>query len=252
MTAFKTVMPLGIPGTITRWASPPQVETVELDGTTPPTVYGLPYKMVSGKALTLADADTASLISGILARPFPGSPAPTPNEGLGTDTPNKDYPQSGLRSGHISVVCYGTTEPATGGKAYVRVNGADGTHPIGGIEAASVVAVTSLLITGTGTGTLAMTADETSVAGTYSLTLQTTSGTSKVTVIDPNGNRLADATVGSAYTAQGIAFTITAGGTMTAGDSFSPIVTHKTEAIPNCYFVNGRDSSKNAEVAFNL
>ena len=243
-------MQMGIPGTITRWNMAPQVESVTLDPTTPPTVYGLPYKLVGGLALTLAAGDTAALVRGFLARAFPGAPAPSPNEALNVDTPNKDYPQPGLLAGYIIVKVYGATAAALGGKVYVRVNNADGTHPIGGVEAASSATVSSTAITGTGTGTLAFAATDSSVAGTYSLVLQTTSQTSKVTVTDPTGNRLADGIVGTAYTGPGITFTITAGGTMTAGDSYSPVVSHNTEAIPGASFNGVADVSKYAEIRF--
>lgn len=74
--------------------------------------------------------------------------------------------------------------------------------------------------TNAGNGTVgAISLGASSQIGNYVLTAKSATGFG---VVDPEGNALADATVGTAYTSAEINFTITAGGTaFAAGDSFT-------------------------------
>ncbi len=237
-------MPSGIPGDVSRLQSA-TIESVPLNASLPFSAYGLPGKLASGKFVPIAGDEVAADIYGFLVRTYP------------TQTPNADG--SGVAGGIGSIMRRGfmtvklnSGTAALGGKVYVRVDNESSGKPIGGIEAAAEVAVAGGVITGTGTGTIAATAAAGVIPGTWSLTLQTTSQTSKVTVIDPNGVRHPDATVGTAYTSGGLTFTITAAGTMTAADSFAPVVTANTIAVTGCTFKAAADASGNVEIEFNI
>lgn len=246
---FLYSMPNGIPGDVTRQSQ----STIEgkVLGATAFTAYGLFGKMSSNKLIPITTADVAASVAGLLVRPYPitGNAASDP---LGTSTP----PTSGI--GNLMTRGYASVKLNSGsaadkGQVYVRVGNASAGKPIGGIEAAAEKAVTPGTITGTGTGTLAATVTSATAVGTWRLTLQTTSQTAKVTVIDPSGIRRDDATVGTAYTTKdGLAFTITAAGTMTANDYFAPVVTANTLAVPNCTFQAAADASGNVEIAYNI
>lgn len=251
MVAYPFQMPSGIPGAITR----PEQSTVEqsiLDQTTPPLLLGVPVKKVANRLQPITTGDVPSSIVGILVRDYPTSGNGT--DGLGVGTPNKALPASLLKRGYISAALSGATAAAAEAQVYTRVQNPVTGQALGDVEADNDVSVTSPAIVGTGTGTIAASvSDATKIQpGTYVLTLQTTSNTSLVTVIDPNGKRLKDATVGTAYTDEGLTFTITAAGTMTAGDTFSPVVTQNTIPIPNAKFTGGADASGNVEIAYNI
>lgn len=249
MSAYLYRMPSGIAGAISR-AQSTDVDTGFYDSSYPFTAYGVPCKEVSGKLRPIASGDTFANVIGFLVRPFPTTGA-NASDPLGVAVPATTGIGNRMTRGYMTVINNSGT-PARNGQVYVRVANASSGKPIGGIEAAAEATFTGGTITGTGTGTIAGTATGAAVAGAYSLTLQTTSGTSKVTVIDPNGKRLADATVGSAYTSNGVTFTITAAGTMTAGDSFAPVVAQNTQAIEGCKFTNAGDANGNVEIEYNI
>jgi hypothetical protein len=61
--------------------------------------------------------------------------------------------------------------------------------------------------------------------------------------------RMKDGVVGSAYLQSGFGFTITAAGTMTAGDHFHPVVTDNNVAVPGAVWaVDGCDAALNSEI----
>lgn len=244
MVAYVYRAPSGIAGSVTR----PDVTNVESAymGTVPPTAFGVPVKMVSGKINAFEAGDTASKFYGILTRVAPSIAGDTAQT-LASGTPNPVAMQGVAVRGYVNVVCKIGT-PVRGNSAYVRLVAATG-KAIGDIEATADVTVVGGTITGTGTGTIAASVTAAAIIGTWRLTLQTTSQTSLVTVIDPNGLRHPDATVGTAYTNGGLTFTITAAGTMTAGDYFTPVVTANNAAIPGVTWASdGFDADKNAEV----
>ncbi len=248
-----STIPVAPAGAITR--SGAVVDAFMQSSTLPLTKYGLPFQIDASDTITgLVDTDRAADTYGFIVRPFPQVPGASSNEAILTATPPV-YPAvvNGLRSGYCAVsVQYGTA--AKGGKVYVRLAATSSTRYQGGIEAGAVAAVTNPTIVGTGTGTIACTvADATVIVpGTYVITLLSTSQTAACSVIDPNGNRLKDAVVGTEYTAAGLTFTITAAGTMTAGDKFSPVVSLTTEAIPGAFFTGAKDANNIAEIAYNI
>lgn len=144
MVAYTYQMPSGIPGAITR----PEQSTVEaqvIDTGTPPTLFGIPVKFVSGKIQPISGGETASDVIGVLARPYPttgdgvsglGTTSPT-DATLGTATPNPKLPADVLKRGYISVQVGGTTAPSKNSAVYVRIATASAGKPIGGFEAAA-------------------------------------------------------------------------------------------------------------------
>lgn len=251
--AFQFRMPAGIPGDVTRH----QHSTIEpqiLDTTDYPTVFGVPV-VIDGTSHALRhvkSTDLAKDVNGFYVRPYPIQGAS--NDPLGTATPPTSGIGNVLKRGYMNVLLNGATAAVKNAPVYVRVANTDADHPLGGVEAAADVTVAGGVITGTGTGTIAASVTDADqiVPGTYSLVLQTTSATSKVTVIDPNGKRLADATVGTAYNQEGLGFTITSAGTMTAGDSFAPVVTGNTFKLDKARFTGPADADDNAEISYNV
>lgn len=245
MVAFTLNAPGGVAGDITR-PDVSNVEPIMLAASGAPTAFGVPVKLVAGKAAAFAGSEVDTDYVGILTRSAPAISGSV-NSGFSDGTPNASYPQNLLVRGYANVICAVGT-PVRGGRVYARVVAASG-KAVGDLEATADVTVAGGTITGTGTGTIAASVTAAAIPGTWSLVLQTTSQTSKVTVIDPNGVRHPDATVGTAYTSGGLTFTITAAGTMTAGDSFSPVVTANNIALPRTSWASdGKDANNNAEL----
>lgn len=102
MTAFQYRMPAGIAGAINR---PDQatVEPVALDASHPFAAYGRFGKTgATGLFIPIVSGDAASVITGVLVRPFPTNSG---QQGLGVGTP----PQAGgigdrMKRGYMSVV----------------------------------------------------------------------------------------------------------------------------------------------------
>lgn len=252
MVAYTYQMPSGIPGNVSR----PEQTTIEQKMIDPAhnfTGFGLPAKSVSGLIRPIESGDLASVIVGVLARPYPTSGNGT--DGLGVAVPNTQFPADLLKRGYINVTLNGATNSAAQGKVYVRTANAATGKPIGGFEAVNDASVAGGTINGTGTGTIAATVGDAAQiqTGKYTITLQTTSNTAPVTVIAPNGDRLPDGVVGTAYSQNGLNFTITAAGTMTRGDFFQPVVSSNTVVFPfNSYFTGPADASANAEIAVDI
>lgn len=123
-------MPSGIPGDISR-ASVATVESGVFDSANPFASYGIPVKKVGGKIRPVASGDAASVIIGLLVRPYPTGGSQDP---LGTSTPPTTGIGNVLRRGYMTVQNNAGT-PADGGTVYVRVAAASGAKVIGGIEA---------------------------------------------------------------------------------------------------------------------
>ena len=247
--AFTYGVPAGVAGSVSRPLDS-EVETIYL-GSTPPTAYGaVLVEDGAGKYIAISGSNVAADIQGFLARSVPNISGGIDNT-FSANTPNATYLQGRLTRGYMRVTCTQGT-PVKGGIVYVRAV-ADTGKLVGDIEASSDVIVAGGTITGTGTGTIAATVTASAIVGTWSLKLQTTSQTSLVTVIDPNGLRHPDATVGTAYTSGGLTFTITAGGTMTAGDSFAPVVTARNLEIPRCeWALSGKDANNVSEIRYSI
>ncbi len=134
--SFLYRMPSGIPGMINR-AEIATVEPQLLDPDTPPTAFGIPVKLVSGKLKPVAAGDTvANVVVGLLAKPYPVTG--TASEALGAATPNPVFPGDLMKRGYMSVVCNASLPaavPAKGGIVYCRkTDHGAGEYPIGGIE----------------------------------------------------------------------------------------------------------------------
>lgn len=245
MAVISTNAIAGVAGEITRPAQT-LVESAFINASYAPTAFGVPVQMVSGLLRVIAASDLASVFFGILARQAPSMAGDT-GAALLTGTPNTSSCQAIVKKGYVAVACTIGT-PARGGQAYMRVV-ADTGKAVGDIEATRDASVAGGTITGTGTGTIAVAEDGTAKAGTWRITLLATSQTAACSVIDPTGNRLKDAVVGTEYVGGGLTFTITAAGTMTAGDYFAPVVTDNNVAIPGATFsVAGKDSNNITEL----
>jgi hypothetical protein len=89
------------------------------------------------------------------------------------------------------------------------------------------------VLTGTGNGTMtAVSIGKDAIIGNYKvICITAVTDLGNFSVIDPNGNRLADAVVGTAYTSSQINFTINDGSTdFTAGATFTIPVTASSDA----------------------
>jgi hypothetical protein len=249
--AFTYRMPVGIPGSITR-SQNLTVESAVIDPTDYPAAFGVPVVIdgTSRKLRKFKTGDVAADINGFYVRPYPFQAAGT-SESIGTTTPPTSGVGNRLRRGYIAVDNKVGT-PAAGGKAYVRLT-TDTGKAIGDIEAAFVGTITASAITGTGTGTVgSLTVAESAVAGAYRVTLLETSATAAFSVIDPNGNRLKDGNVATAYSAGGVGFTVANGGTMTAGDYYTVTVVHNVTAIPGAKFTGAADTDGTVEIEYNI
>jgi hypothetical protein len=249
MVAYTTRLPAGFPGQVSR-DDALTIEAGIIDSSAYPTAYGTFCKVVSGKIRPIAASDAASVVHGLLPQPYPVQASTVVSALNSAAVPPTSGVIGVLRRGYMAVtLAQGTA--AKKGQVYVRVVADTGKY-VGDIEATADVTVAGGTITGTGTGTIAATVSASAVPGTWSLVLQSTSQTSKVTVIDPVGYRHPDATVGTAYSSGGLSFTITAAGTMTAGDSFSPVVTQNNVPVAACFFTGPADSNGVVEVEYNL
>lgn len=147
--AYLYRMPSGIPGDVSRKLDS-TIETGFFNASLPFASYGIPAKLVSGKYVPFAAADTADLLRGFLVRPYPTQSA---QEGIGTATPPTSGPANILRRGWMTVKCNAGT-PAQGGIVYVRIDTPSGAKVVGGIEAAAdsthVVALTGVSFTNAG------------------------------------------------------------------------------------------------------
>lgn len=245
MTSILYRASAGVAGDVSR-PDDTVVEPGLINSAQAPTAFGAPIKLVSGKIEKIAASDVASVFAGILSRIAPSIAGDTAQTFAG-GTPNAESVQGIVTEGYVNVACTIGT-PVRDGNVYMRVV-ADTGKAVGDLEATADVTVVGGVITGTGTGTIAATVTADAIPGTWSLVLQTTSQTSKVTVIDPLGVRRADATVGTAYTSGGLTFTITAAGTMTAGDSFAPVVTANNVSLEDVIWsIDGKDSSNVTEI----
>lgn len=248
-TAILYRMPSGIAGDVVQ-KDKSWIETGFFNASYLPSAFGVPCKIVSGLFRAIPASAVAADLYGFLVRQAPAIGSTSIDANGNSTAPNAKVEQAILVKGYLNVLCPVGT-PARGGKVYMRVV-ADTGKAVGDLEATSDVTFTGGTITGTGTGTIAGTATQDAVAGTWYLELQETSQTAKVTVIDPNGVRHVDGVVGTAYSSQGFAFTITAAGTMTAGDHFHPVVTKNNVTLPGVVWaVDGCDANYNTVIRVN-
>jgi hypothetical protein len=135
--AFVYRMPAGIAGALSRGVGQCLIEAGHLNATYPPTVFGIPMKIVSGKWLPIANADTiSSTVKGFLVRPYPTQY--TSNEALAAGTPNVANIANIMKRGYMMVQVNASLPaavPAKGGAVYCRKtdHGAS-EYLMGGIE----------------------------------------------------------------------------------------------------------------------
>lgn len=237
-------MPSGVVGSVTRPLET-AVESVFLNAAKPVLSFGAPVKLVSGKAEPFEAGDDALDFYGVLGRVAPSIGGSTAQL-FTSQVPNTDSVQGIVTRGYVNVACTIGT-PVRGGIVYARVV-ADTGKAIGDFEATSDVTAAGVAGTNTGNGTIGtVSATQSAVSGAYAITMLTAT---TFTVSNPNGDMLKDGATGSAYTADGVTFTITVGGTpMVAGDSFTVTVTKKNVVLSNVVWaVDGKDGSNNTEI----
>lgn len=249
LQAFQFRMPAGFAGDLQR-AETATIETQQIDSSTPPTAFGVPVKLVSGKVQPIASADPASVVYGFNLRAYPIQGNGT--DPLGTSTPPTSGMTDILKRGYTMVALNGATAAAKNGAVYVRVGNASAGKPIGGVEAGPDNSVASAAYAGnTGNGTLGtLSALAAAQPGAYNAVFV---AATKYEVYDPSGKFVGVGTTAVAFSNQ-VQFTITAGGTaFVAGDGFTVTVTANTVIVPgNTYFTGPADAYSVCEVAYNL
>lgn len=258
MPAYLTRMPAGIPGDVSRKRDT-TLEPVTIGATA--IAHGAPVKIASGVAVPIASGDAASDVYGFLARPYPMQGTV---DALGQATSPAGAAGDVMRRGYMTVkLALGTA--AKDGQVYVRTTAASG-KAVGDIEATADPATseTALSIEGaptegnTGNATIGtLTVQEGAKVGAY--TAECTAAT-VFSVYDPDGLLMrADGAFGTAFSAGGVAFTITAGATpCVAGDSFTVTVSAETTSTPAgnvavpAKFMGEADANGNVEIAYNL
>lgn len=141
MVAYATRVPVGFPGVISRSDSLTVTQEI-VDSGTPPTAYGKPVKLVSGKAQPVASGDAGTVVYGWLVKPYPRQ---STTQTLGAATPPTSGIVDVLKRGYLSVYLkLGTA--AKNGAVYI-VTTAGGSVVVGDI-------VTSASPAGGGTGVL--------------------------------------------------------------------------------------------------
>lgn len=123
-------MASGIPGDLSRRGAG-TFESVVLDPTNPFPAYGLAGKTVNGKFVPIAGGDAASVINGILIRPYPIQTANANGTGISTSKIGDR-----MRRGYMTIQNNAGT-PTVDGQVYVRVAAPSGAKVIGGFEAAA-------------------------------------------------------------------------------------------------------------------
>jgi hypothetical protein len=139
MVAFLLRMPAGIPGDINR----AEIATVEAQQITPvgttgaPPAFGIGVVVDSTTGNIRIPTSTDTAIYGLLARPYPVQD-PIQAPALGVSVPPTQGACSILKRGYMSVLLQNTTAAVKGASVFVRIAGATGPLPAGGIEAAAV------------------------------------------------------------------------------------------------------------------
>lgn len=245
MTSFLYRAPSGVAGDVTR-PDETIVESGILNASKAPTAFGVPLKLVSGKFEKIEASDAASVFAGILSRIVPSIAGDTAQT-LSGGTPNTESMQGVAVKGYVNVVAAIGT-PVRGNPVYMRT-AADTGKLVGDLEATSDVAAVGAAVGGnTGNGTIGtVSATQTAQAGVYTATM--TSATA-FQVVAPDGSQLKVGATGSAYTANGVTFTITVGGTpMIAGDKFTVTVTKNNVTLNGVtWAIDGKDTSNVAEI----
>lgn len=250
MVAFSYRPPSGVVGNVTRVDD--STITAELYNTsTPPGAFGLPVAVDANGVRPVAASDLGVNIVGMLVRPYPTSGNGT--DGLGASVPVITLPASVLRRGYITAKLGGVAAAVKSGLIYVRVSNPSAGKVVGDVEAAGDQGVTASATVGTGTQTAgALSATQETPAGVYSVKMVTAT---TFDVIDANGAEIFHNGVFTThYTLDnGLAFTMTSGGTPTIGDSTPITVAQNTFVMPSQWYFNGpADATGLVEVAVNI
>lgn len=237
-------MPAGIAGDVTRGDA-----TIEPNILGADVAFGAPVEMSDGKIVAYA----GGVLYGFLVRPYPTQGGPTGMTAAGKLPSGSTCDV--LRRGYISATLARGTA-AKGGKAYLRV-AADTGKAVGELEATADVGARSISgaatagNTGNGTiGTLAVTSK--AKVGVHIVTMTTATA---FTVKDPDGLVMGTGAAGTAFSAGGVTFTITAGGTpMVSGDSFAITVAKAADGNVElaATFMGAADADGNVELAYNI
>lgn len=135
LQAYQFRMPAGFAGDLQR-AEVATIETQLIDSSTPPAVFGVAVKYVSGKVQPInLSGDTAAIVQGVNLRPYPIQGNGT--DPLGTSTPPTSGVTDILKRGYVNVSLGGVAAAAKGGTVYVRVATPSAGKPLGGFEAAA-------------------------------------------------------------------------------------------------------------------
>lgn len=151
MVSYTTRMPAGFPGRISRSESL-TVEASVISATNPPSVYGLPVKLVNGQLQAIASADAATVVYGFLVAPYP-TQGPTTANALGAAAGPGFGVADVMRRGYmISPLAGGVA--VKGGQVFM-VTTAGGAFTVGQLVAsaspgssAAAVAITNCTFTG--------------------------------------------------------------------------------------------------------
>jgi hypothetical protein len=251
MTAFTYRMPAGIPGDVSRDHAQATIEAGLMDADTPFPAYGLPAKLSSGKYVPLGAGSDADDLVGFLVRPYPTGA--TSSDGLGTSTPPQDGSIGNImKRGYMAVKLNGGATVAKGDPVYVRVANSSEGKPVGGIEGAPDDGVTATADDGNnGNGTVGtMSATAAAKVGAYQVKF---TAATAFNVFDPDGREMQPGSTGTAYSAGGLGFTITAGGTaFEAGDSFAIVNAPDAIPLPLTRFTGAADGNGIVEIAYNI
>jgi hypothetical protein len=260
--SFLAQSPSGVIGAVVGMVPPASIDSFMNDLTNPVTSFGLACLGTSTNTVrSLLTTDTAiTNIFGITVKPntFQASTATgygaVPFSALTLAPYGAGFAPLGvLKSGEITVYV-NTAQAATAAintPVYAYVGATTGTHVQGGFETAPLATVASAPGTNTGNGTMGTLSVNpvTAVPGIY--TVKFTAPT-VFSVFDPTGKELLGGTTGTAYSDEGVTFTITAGGTaFAAGDSFTVTTTFTTVALPSTsYFAGPGDAATGATNLF--
>jgi hypothetical protein len=237
MTAYVTRAPSGIPGELSRLEGAVVVPVAISEA----IVYGKPVKMVGSEAANIDANDTAANFFGVLQRSAPA--ISTDNTANTADT---DYVQNVIRKGFVSVACP-TGTPAMGGQVYMRVV-EESSQLVGDFEASYDYGLTAAAMVGTGNATAGtLSADATAAPGVYRVLM---TAATAFNLVSPSGDIAKVGATGAAYTAMGLTFTVTVGGTPAiAGDYIPLTLVSNNVALPGVTFASaGKDSSNNCEI----
>lgn len=250
-TAIESDAPASIPGTLTRFVATAVVEPLVFDSTNPPEAFGVPYKLASdGEAEAIEANDRAADVDGFIVRNVPSMAPTIAADAAEGGVPNKAMLQGGAPLGvgaaYMMVVC-AAGDPVRGEPVFMR-RVADDPLEVGGIEADSDVTATAGAMSGTGNATCgAVTCTKDAENGAH---VALFTAATKFNLQTPSGLVLKQGTTGVAYSAGGLSFTITAGGTpAVAGDTITITVTKNNEELPGVTWASaGKDGNNRAEI----